>query len=479
MDTSPLPMIKAILPKVPLIGKTAISHTLGFSEHSQYWDLRTELIINVLRSFINDSPPRPLSQLQRMSLKGPEVKGRMWVSRITMPKPQEDDVRQKLFKAMQGLREEGDGEGGYTEPELRAVEAEWVGYRAGATKANVELKIPEKQKYEELMKEVQSPTTVLYFHGGAYYLMDPATHRPTTKKLAKLTKGRCLSVRYRLAPQNPFPAALLDALVSYLTLLYPPLGSFHAPVSPSHIVFAGDSAGGNLSLVLLQTLLELQRQNLTITWNGTEQSIPLAAGVAVCSPWTDITHSSPSCSTNRKFDYLPSLAETNASTRYPPDSIWPANPPRKNLYAEDAILCHPLVSPLAAKDWTGSCPMFIETGQELLTDEDRYVAMVAARQGVKVVYEEYETMPHCFAMVLETLPASRMFFESWAGFIRGVVDRPDGVEGKGRVVKPKTLEVKVVDVKGLSERSGEEVRKGMRERVKFMSGEMPDPMAKL
>tara|TARA_R110002060_G_scaffold13545_1_gene19168 strand:- start:28 stop:600 length:573 start_codon:yes stop_codon:yes gene_type:complete len=167
-------MLKAILPKVPLIGKTAISHTLGFSEHSQYWDLRTELIINVLRSFINDSPPRPLSQLQRMSLKAPEVKGRIWVSRIMMEKPQEDDVRQKLFKAIEGLREEGDGDGaagrGFTEPELRDVEAEWVGYRAGATKASVELRIPEKQKYEEMMKEVESPTTVLYLHGGAYYL---------------------------------------------------------------------------------------------------------------------------------------------------------------------------------------------------------------------------------------------------------------------------------------------------------------------
>ena len=71
------------------------------------------------------------------------------------------------------------------------------------------------------MKECKSPVTVLYFHGGAYYLLDPSTHRPTTKKLAKLTGGRCYSVRYRLAPQNPFPAALLDALVSYLTLLYP------------------------------------------------------------------------------------------------------------------------------------------------------------------------------------------------------------------------------------------------------------------
>ncbi|KAH6707623.1 acetyl-hydrolase [Leptodontidium sp. MPI-SDFR-AT-0119] len=481
MDTSPIPIIKAMLPKVPLIGKTAVFHTLGFSEHSKYWDLRTELTINVLRSFINDSPPRPLAQLQRMSIKVPEIKGRIWVSRVTMPRPDEDDVRQALFKAIVGLREDGDEKGGFVEPELGPVEAEWVGYRAGATKGSTELRISEEQKYQEMMKEVESPTTVLYFHGGAYYLMDPATHRPTTKKLAKLTKGRCLSIRYRLAPQNPFPAALLDALVSYLTLLYPPPRSLHTPVSPSHIVFAGDSAGGNLSLVLLQTILELRRQDLKITWNGEERDIPLPAGVATCSPWTDITHSSPSYSTNKKFDYLPSLAEANTSERYPPDSIWPSTPPRKNLYAEDAVLCHPLVSPLAAKSWAGSCPLYIETGQELLTDEARHVACKAARQGVKVVYEEFETMPHCFAMVLETLPASRMFFDGWARFINQATMEPGEIVGGGRIVRPKSLEERRVDLEMLSGRSDEEVLGRMRERVRVLSGEVMDldPVAKL
>ncbi|KAL2063023.1 hypothetical protein VTL71DRAFT_6095 [Oculimacula yallundae] len=478
MDTSPLPMLKAFLPKVPLIGKTAVFHTLGFSEHAKYWDLRTELTISVLRSFINDSPPRPLSQLQRMSVKGPEIKGRIWVSKVTMPKPEEDDVRQKLFKCIEGLREEGDEQGGFNEPELKEVEAEWVGYRAGATKTSAELRTGEEEKYKEMMKEVESPTTVLYFHGGAYYLMDPVTHRPTTKKLAKITKGRCLSVRYRLAPQNPFPAALLDALLSYLTLLYPPPGSFHTPVPSSNIVFAGDSAGGNLSLVLLQAILELNRQNLKIHFNGEERDVPIPAGVATCSPWTDITHSSPSCLTNRKYDYLPSLSETSTS-RYPADSIWPASPPRKNLYAEDAVLCHPLVSPLSAKSWEGSCPLYIETGQELLTDEAKHVAAKAAKQGVKVVYEEFEAMPHCFAMLLEQLPASRMFFDGWAAFIQKCVEKPSEISTTGRTIKPKDLETKEVDVEGLSGRSDEEVRRCMRDRVRVMSGEVADPMAKL
>jgi acetyl esterase/lipase len=475
----PIPVLKAMLPKVPLMGKTAIYHTLGFSEHSKHWDLRTELTINVLRSFIVDSPPEKVSKIQRMSLRDPGIKGRIWISKVTMPRPEEDEIRQALFKAIEGMKEPGEAAGGFAEPELVPVEAEWTGYRAGATKQSVELKIPEQQKYAEMMKDVSSLTTILYFHGGAYYLMDPATHRATTKKLARLTKGRCLSVRYRLAPQNPFPAALLDALVSYFTLLYPPAGSFHQPVSPNHIVFSGDSAGGNLCLVLLQTLLEFRRQGLKIHWNGEEREVPLPAGVATCSAWGDITHSSPSCESNRTYDYLPARSVHPTGMEFPPCSIWPTNPPRKNLYAEDALLCHPLVSPLIAKSWEGSCPLYIGTGQELLTDEDKHIAMKAASQGVKVVFEEYAAMPHCFAMVLETLPASKMFFSNWAAFISQVVERPESVETKGTRIVPRTLEELSVDVKGLSTFTEEEVLERMRERVVKMSIKQPGSMPKL
>ncbi|PMD55668.1 uncharacterized protein K444DRAFT_616725 [Hyaloscypha bicolor E] len=474
-----LPMLKAMLPKVPLMGKTAIYHTLGFSEHSKHWDLRTELIINVLRSFIVDSPPEPVSRVQKLSLRDHGIKGRIWVSKVTMPRPEEDDIRQALFKVIEALKEPGEAPGGFAEPDLLPVEAEWTGYRVGATKQSPEVRIPEQQKYTEMMKEVTSPTTVLYFHGGAYYLMDPASHRPTTKKLAKLTKGRCFSVRYRLAPQNPFPAALLDALVSYLTLLYPPPGSFHEPISPQHIVFSGDSAGGNLSLVLLQTLLQLRRENLRIHWNGEERDVPLPAGVAVCSPWGDITHSSPSCDNNRTYDYLPARSVHPTGMEFPPCSIWPTTPARKNLYAEDALLCHPLVSPLIAKSWEGSPPLWIETGQELLTDEDKYIAMKASSQGVKVVFEEYEAMPHCFAMVLESLPASKKCFNSWAGFISQVVERPGTVKTSGRVIKPKTLGEVTLDMGSLSEMKEGEVIERMRERVTMMSMKQPDPMSKL
>ena len=72
MDTSsPMPIIKAMLPKAPLIGKTALIHTLGLSETSKHWDLRTALTVNVLRSFIEDSSQEPISKVQRFVISMP------------------------------------------------------------------------------------------------------------------------------------------------------------------------------------------------------------------------------------------------------------------------------------------------------------------------------------------------------------------------------------------------------------------------
>lgn len=408
----------------------------------------------------------------------------MWISKVTMPAPAEDDIRQSLFQIIEAMKEPGEAVGGYKQPDMVPVEAEWTGYRAGATKKSVELKISEEEKYKELMKEVSSPTTILYFHGGAHYLMDPSSHRPTCKKLAKITKGRCLSVRYRLAPQNPFPSALIDALVSYFTLLYPPPGSLHTAVAPENIVLAGDSAGGNLALSLLQTILQFRRLNITPLFHGSPREVPLPAGCATASPWCDITMSLPSHTTNAPYDYLPGkLARPVFGQVYPSCDIWPSSPPRKVFYADDGLLLHPLVSPVRAGDWKGACPLYVAVGQELLSDEGKVLVKRASGQGVPVVFDEFEAMPHCFGMIFEGLEGSRRFFDGWGGFFSKVSGgglaggEKGGVVSKGTYIAAKTLEERNLDLSTLSELKEEEIKEMMQEAADKIRIAEGDPLA--
>src|SRR5580704_9643784 len=94
-------LILVNLPKIPLALKIIFKHVLRLSENSSKWDLRTELTVEIVRSFVGKSAaPKSISDSQIVSLKDPGVKGKKWISRYTIPKPEEDDIRQLLFKAI-------------------------------------------------------------------------------------------------------------------------------------------------------------------------------------------------------------------------------------------------------------------------------------------------------------------------------------------------------------------------------------------
>lgn len=226
-----------------------------------------------------------------------------------------------------------------------------------------------------------------------------------------------------------------------------------------------------MCLVLLQTLLEFKRQGLTPLFNGRLVSIPLPCGLAVNSPWCDVTRSMPSCEANAKYDYIPSPSTHPDGMEFPKCELWPADPPRKNFYAEDNMLCHPLVSPLAAKDWRGSPPLWLCTGQELLADEDRQVASKFAKQGIPTVYTEWEGMPHCFAMILMNTAPSKKCFQSMAWFIKLCVKAPRDIETKGVKVRARSWREEKLDVEKVGVYSDEQVEKWMNKRKEVVEGE--------
>lgn len=421
MDPSPKAMIRLILPRLPLILKTALFNALSISENSAKQNLTTEVAVVVLRSIM--SMRRPVRFLQRISTRDPGIKGPIWVSKVILAPPEDGDGPRDAVCA--AIAELGSGNETYTMPDIAAVEAEWTGYRNGVSSTEPRPDLSEAEQYRKLMKEVTSDVTILYFHGGAYFLMDPATVRDSTLRQARLTQGRCYSVRYRLAPQYPFPAQLLDALISYLSLLSPPPGVPHGPVPAKHIVFAGDSAGANLATALLLLLLTLRRMGLTtIRYHGVDVPVELPAGVALNSPWVDVSRSLPSINKNAHFDYLDPPTDTGVSRHEPiPDAVWPTEPPRADIFCNASMMIHPLTSPVAAASdlWKGMPPVFICLGNEALEDEVLILARRMHQGGGVVELVGYEGMPHCFAMIFPTSASGSDCYRRWCAFCSEVV----------------------------------------------------------
>jgi len=461
-------LVKFLFPQIPSLANTALWHSMGMTPTSSKWDLRTELTVQVLRQMMGGggSKPSSISKVQSTTLKDPGIKGKMWVAKATIkaPKQADESVRDAVFEAIDAMK---DGEVRYTKPELVDTEVEWTGFRPNAGPEEALPEVSEGEKYKRMMAEPTrtSGTTILYFHGGAYYLCDPTTHRPLCSRLAKETHGRVCSVRYRLAPQAAFPSQLLDAFMVYLSLLYPPPGSMHEAVPAKHIVLGGDSAGGNLSFALLQLLLQLHRSRNSpkVRFHGEVVSVPLPAGATANSGWFDICRAMPSIANNAQFDYLPAPNHDDALSRFPSDHIWPTDPPRGDMFCDLSLIDHPLASPVAAESWKGAPPLWLNTGEECLSDEDMIVAARSASQGVTVQFEEYEAMPHCFPMLLPFLPTADRAMRSWGDFCRRCVEEPQSLKTNGTFVHAKTGKEETIVVSKVSSISLEETRRYMRE----------------
>ncbi|KAL9617801.1 MAG: hypothetical protein Q9160_007455 [Pyrenula sp. 1 TL-2023] len=429
MDLTPTAAAKLLLPKAPLILKTALLNALSLSPSSKKQNLRTEVTVAVVRAFM--STTAPIGRTQKTLNRDLEVKGPVWISKLALPSPEENDVRDAVVRC---IRELGDGQETFDLPDVQPVEGEWTGCRSAATPKEPRPPGSEAEMYTKMMEEVNSDVTTLFFHGGGHILLDPAGYRAITAHIAKLTGGKLFSVRYRLAPQNPFPSALLDAFIAYLSLLSPPPGSPHPAISPSCIILAGDSAGGNLALSLLLLLLTLRRIGVpSIRFHGTDVSLHLPAGLTVSSPWCDPGRTQPSTWSNAHLDYLPVPDRaTGLLPDIPADEFWPATPvPRSEMYCDATVIAHPLVTPLAAKPglWEGAPPVFMCLGSEILQDE----ALVTARRihdaGATVQLEHYDGMPHDFILVCPKHPNTKACWGRWTEFVKraveGTVERKD------------------------------------------------------
>ena len=182
-------------------------------------------------------------------------------------------------------------------------------------------------------KDERRSGVVLYLHGGGYTCGSLDYAKGFAATLASECGVRVFCAAYRLAPENPYPAAVEDALTAFDYLL-------KKGYAPHQILLCGESAGGGLIYALSLKLKQLGRE--------------LPCGLIGISPWVDLTGSGASYETNRDND--PSLTQELLEFY-------------AKCYTQDPT--DPLCSPVRG-DLTGLPPsLLFAGGDEILLDDAR------------------------------------------------------------------------------------------------------------
>ena len=191
---------------------------------------------------------------------------------------------------------------------------------------------------------------------------------------------------HRLAPEDPYPAALEDALASYEWLLAEGYTS-------ERIAFVGESAGGGLCLAALLAVRD--------------RGLPLpATGVAI-SPWTDLKLTGESHRTKARVCLSPPGMSAVCS----------------QYYAGDYDRELPYISPLYG-DLHGLPPLLIQVGEyETLLDDSTRFAAKAEAAGVDVTLRVGEKMIHCYPLLAPLFPEASQALGETCDFIRSHLPR--------------------------------------------------------
>ncbi len=233
----------------------------------------------------------------------------------------------------------------------------------------------------EWMRRTQDKAapTLLYFHGGGYFLCSARTHRPITTNFAR--RGfQVFAPDYRLAPEHLFPAAVEDAVAVYRGLIA-------SGIPASAITLAGDSAGGGLTMA---TLLFLR-----------DAGDALPAAAALFSPWTDLAATGDSIRTNNHRDVMFYGDRIAAGAK---------------IYLGEADPRTPLASPLYAA-LHGLPPLLIHASEyEVLLDDSTRLAEGVRTAGGFARLRTWPVVPHAW-QIFSFMPEAQQSMAAAAAFL--------------------------------------------------------------
>lgn len=222
---------------------------------------------------------------------------------------------------------------------------------------------------------------ILYLHGGGYIGTCPRMYGAFNAYLARETGCEVFTPDYRLAPEFPFPAGLLDAVAVFEALL-------DEGTPPERLFVAGDSGGGGLANSLL---LDARAHHL-----------PRPAGLILFSPEVDLTLDEPSVTENA------------------PDDVLPWNIPT-TPYLHGVDPHNKFVSPIYA-DLRGYPPTFVAFGdREMFRDPIRRFVGRLEAAGVPATVVEEPEMFHVYPFLMPWAEASRRTYRAVGAFVAEVL----------------------------------------------------------
>ncbi|HAV61894.1 MAG TPA: hypothetical protein DCY13_05975, partial [Verrucomicrobiales bacterium] len=205
---------------------------------------------------------------------------------------------------------------------------------------------------------------IVYFHGGGWVMGDLETHDTLCRHLANAAGAVVIAVDYRLAPENPFPAAFDDAVaaVRHVAEISKELG-----IDPGRLAVAGDSAGGNLAAA--------------VCLHAREQGGPAIALQCLLYPVLDA-----GCDTAAYTAFADGHGLTRDKMRF----FWKS-------YLGTASPENPYAVPLAAENLSGLPPALVLTAEyDVLRDEGEQFGKRLVAAGVEVEMIRCEGVIHGF-----------------------------------------------------------------------------------
>ncbi len=232
---------------------------------------------------------------------------------------------------------------------------------------------------------------VIFYHGGGWTLGHPSLYDPVTRALARQIPALVLSVDYRLAPENPFPAAVHDAdTVLRWVFRYAEQEGGDA----TRVVVAGDSAGGTLATVAARHVRAEDGPSVVLE--------------VLFYPSVNIS--------SLEYDSYRQFGKDHLLTRNAVEKF------REFYLPNSSDWTHPDASPLLAEDLSGMPPtLLIGGGCDPLRDEGQAYAQKLREHGKNVVYRLEPQLPHAFLNLYNFEPTCSPYVEGVLGYAAGVI----------------------------------------------------------